>query len=222
MAVGISGLAYPFLPRHLTVVSGLTIGIPGFFLALAPGAPRARTGYVDRVLRFAVTAGVVAGAVTLGAFVCARSVAGAPLVEARTVATWSLLVLGLVVLLLVARPLTPLRVLLVAAMAGGAAIVSTVSWSRGFFALALPSPAHFWWALLVVTLGVPVLLAAVAMAPRLVPVKEPRPLGQRSPPLPPGVSPGGRGTSARAVQSGCRDTHLRFSPARLSLSSGAL
>ena len=28
MAVGISGLVYPFLPRHLTVVSGLTIGIP--------------------------------------------------------------------------------------------------------------------------------------------------------------------------------------------------
>ena len=44
ISIGLAGLAYPFFPRHLTVVSSLTIGIPGFFLALAPGAPRARRG----------------------------------------------------------------------------------------------------------------------------------------------------------------------------------
>ena len=30
------GWPYPFLPRHLTIISSLTIGIPAFFLALAP------------------------------------------------------------------------------------------------------------------------------------------------------------------------------------------
>lgn len=30
---------FPFLPRHITLVGALTIGIPGFFLALAPTTP---------------------------------------------------------------------------------------------------------------------------------------------------------------------------------------
>ena len=38
IAVVIAGWRYPFLPRHLTVVSTFTIGIPGFFLALAPNS----------------------------------------------------------------------------------------------------------------------------------------------------------------------------------------
>ena len=36
IAVVIAGWRYPFLPRHLTIISTFTIGIPGFFLALAP------------------------------------------------------------------------------------------------------------------------------------------------------------------------------------------
>ena len=44
VVVAVGGVPYPFYPRHLTVISSLTIGIPGFFLALAPGAPRARRG----------------------------------------------------------------------------------------------------------------------------------------------------------------------------------
>ena len=89
------------------------------------------------------------------------------------VATWSLLALGLVVLVLVARPLRPLRVLLVAAMASGAVLVSAVPWSRQLFALAVPPLAAVAWAALVVAVAVPLLLAAVAAAPRLVPAGGP-------------------------------------------------
>src|SRR5689334_24036164 len=35
-------IPYPFLPRHLTLLSTLTIGVPAFFLALAPNRERAR------------------------------------------------------------------------------------------------------------------------------------------------------------------------------------
>ena len=52
IAVGLAGITYPFYPRHLTIISTLTIGVPGFFLALAPGAPRARPGFTRRVLEF--------------------------------------------------------------------------------------------------------------------------------------------------------------------------
>ena len=46
-----STLPFTFLPRHLTVVSGLTIGVPAFFLALGPNSQRWRPGFVNRVLR---------------------------------------------------------------------------------------------------------------------------------------------------------------------------
>ena len=50
VAIGIARWPYPFLPRHLTIVSSLTIGIPAFFLALAPNPRRYVPGFVRRVL----------------------------------------------------------------------------------------------------------------------------------------------------------------------------
>ena len=38
LSVGLTPTAYPLLPRHLTLAAAITIGIPGFFLALAPSA----------------------------------------------------------------------------------------------------------------------------------------------------------------------------------------
>ncbi|MCZ7528861.1 MAG: HAD-IC family P-type ATPase [Acidimicrobiia bacterium] len=63
---------FPFLPRHLTIVSSLTIGIPGFFLAMAPNKRRYVPGFVPRVLRFAAPAGFVAAAATFGSYAAAR------------------------------------------------------------------------------------------------------------------------------------------------------
>jgi cation-transporting ATPase E len=163
VSIGLTGLPYPFFPRHLTIVSSLSIGVPGFFLALAPGAPRARSGYLERVLRFALPAGAVTWAAVLGAWLVTRAVRGVSMEQGRTLATWSLLAIGLEVLCLVARPLRPLRVLLVLAMAGAAALVSTVPWSRHLFALALPSVTALGWVGLVVAFAVlllPLLAAA--------------------------------------------------------------
>src|SRR5215213_4497331 len=137
LAVGLAGLAFPFLPRHLTLISSLTIGIPGFFLALEPCSQRARPGFVRRTLAFAVPAGLTAAAGTLIAYQIA-DVANVPQDEARTAATLALAGLGLVVLALAARPLNAPRRLLVAAMAGGFVVVLLVPFLRRFFALDLP------------------------------------------------------------------------------------
>ena len=40
VAVGVTLLPYPFLPRHLTIIDTLAIGVPSFFLALAPNTRR--------------------------------------------------------------------------------------------------------------------------------------------------------------------------------------
>src|SRR4029450_4851166 len=137
LAVGLAGLAFPFLPRHLTLISSLTIGIPGFFLALEPSTQRSHPGFVRRTLAFAVPAGITAALGTLVAYQVA-DVANVPQDEARTTATLALAGLGLVVLALAARPLNRPRGLLLAAMAGAFAVVLLVPFLRVFFALDLP------------------------------------------------------------------------------------
>jgi cation-transporting P-type ATPase E len=165
LAVGMAGLAFPFLPRHLTLISSLTIGIPGFFLALEPNTQRSRPGFVRRTLAFAVPAGLAAALGTLAAYQVA-DVADVPQGEARTTATLALAGLGLVVLALAARPLSRLRRLLLVAMAACFAAVLAVPFLRGFFALDLP-PLPVAGAALALVAAVGGLLALVVVRLRL-------------------------------------------------------
>jgi cation-transporting P-type ATPase E len=138
LIVGVARVPFPFLPRHLTIVSSLTIGIPAFFLALAPNAQRARPGFVERVLRFAVPAGTVAAACTIAAYALARSESGVSQTEARTTATITLFLVALWVLAILARPTNPWRAGLVLAMAGAFAVIMAVPGLQDFFALNPP------------------------------------------------------------------------------------
>ncbi len=54
---------FPFLNRHLTIVTFFTIGAPAFFLALMPNTQRFRPGFFRRVLKFAVPAGLICAVV---------------------------------------------------------------------------------------------------------------------------------------------------------------
>jgi cation-transporting ATPase E len=86
VAVGVTLMPYPFLPRHLTIIDSLAIGIPGFFLALAPNRRRYLPGFVGRLLRVAVPAGVIITAATFAACALIRAY-GLPLAQQRTAAT---------------------------------------------------------------------------------------------------------------------------------------
>jgi cation-transporting ATPase E len=141
LAVGVARLPFPFYPRHLTVISTLTIGVPAFFLALAPNTTRARPGFEGRVLRFAAPAGLVAAAATFVGYNVARAEAGVTLSEARTVATIVLFLIGLDVLAILARPFTRARVGLLALMVAGFSTVLAIGGFRSFFALDFPEPA---------------------------------------------------------------------------------
>ena len=72
VASTVFSVPYPFLPRHLTIVRRLTIGIPAFFLALAPNTRRYRPGFLRRVLGFSVPAGVLLGVGVFLAYAIAR------------------------------------------------------------------------------------------------------------------------------------------------------
>ena len=138
LATGVARWPYPFLPRHMTVVSTLSIGVPAFCLALAPNATRYTPGFVPRILRFAGPAGVVAASATFGAYAVSRSIAGVELDQARTAATLVLLAVGLHVLSLLARPITGYRAALVAVTTATFVLAVAIDPIADFYALHLP------------------------------------------------------------------------------------
>ncbi|MBW4029245.1 MAG: HAD-IC family P-type ATPase [Acidobacteria bacterium] len=129
---------YPFLPRHLTIIDTLTIGIPTFFLALAPNRRRYTPGFVGRVLRFTVPIGLVVAITVFAADALARS-RHLSLLEQRTGATIVALMLSVTVLVIVALPMTWRRTLLVAAVVLGFVSLFPVHAVRSFYALQLPA-----------------------------------------------------------------------------------
>nr|WP_246353670.1 HAD-IC family P-type ATPase [Streptomyces fulvorobeus] len=139
---------YPFLPRHLTLLSTLTIGVPAFFLALAPNKERAQPDFVRRVMRYAVPSGVIAAAATFTTYLVARHhYAGTGALSAETsAATLTLFLVSMWVLAIIARPYTPWRLCLVAAMGGGFLLVLAVPWLQDFFALRLVGASMPWTA----------------------------------------------------------------------------
>ncbi len=137
LAIGVAGLPFPFLPRHLTVVATLTLGIPGVVLALGAAAPRVTHGFVRRVVRFAVPAGLTAAVATFVAYALARTVPEVSLAEARTSATMSLLAVGLALLALLA-PRASLAFVLIVSMVAAYVAILAVPFSRHFFALDAP------------------------------------------------------------------------------------
>ena len=164
---GLQGLRFPFLPRHLTLISTLTIGVPAFVLALAPSAQRVAPGFVSRVLRFAIPAGIACAAATFSAYLIARLTPGSSLVADRTTAVITLSATALWVLALVARPYTWWRVALVAAMAAGMVLALTIPVSRTFFDLRDPGLATDLIALAIAACAGTVLTVFLALTHRL-------------------------------------------------------
>ena len=144
LVVVIAQVPYPFLPRHITLVGSLTIGIPAFFLALAPNKERARSNFVGRVLRFAIPAGALAATATSVAYLIARSVYDDNLDAETSAATLALFLTALWALAVIARPYTWWRVLLVLTMAVGFAVVLVVPYLQEFFQLKLVGVTAPW------------------------------------------------------------------------------
>jgi cation-transporting P-type ATPase E len=109
VATGVARVPFPFLPRQLTLISALTIGIPGFFLALAPQAPTTQPGFLKRVAEFALPAGVTAAVATFAAYTNSLQSQRIFVPQARTAATMVLGLVGLWIVDVLARPLNTQR-----------------------------------------------------------------------------------------------------------------
>ena len=152
LMTGLFAVAFPFLPRHLTLISSLTIGIPGFFLALMPNTERFRPGFLRRVLLFAIPSGIICAASALTTYAIALSVEE-PLGDAQSAATVTLFIVATSVLLQSARPLNAIRIAIVGSMVAAFIGVLVIPWLSTFFALAVGPERHMFVAVAIGLVG---------------------------------------------------------------------
>ena len=146
LLIGTTSTAYPLLPRHFSLAATITIGIPTFFLALAPSSgPWRSPSFARDVARFAVPAGTLIGVGVLASYLFALHPLKLPLIEARTAAITVLIVLGLYLILVLEATGFRRRTIVslaITALAALYVLVLVIPPVRNFFALAPPNPEH--------------------------------------------------------------------------------
>jgi magnesium-transporting ATPase (P-type) len=143
LTIGTSSDAYPLLPRHLSIAASLTVGIPTFFLALAPSTgPWRPDGFVHTIARFSVPAGVIVGTGVVAGYLFALHTLSLSVPDSRTVALTTLIACGLYLVMALEAGGSRRRSTLVAGMCAvmGALYVAAllIPSTRSFFALTLP------------------------------------------------------------------------------------
>ncbi len=127
---------YPLEPQHMSVISGLTIGVPSFFLAMEPNYERVRGRFLPGVLRRAFPGGLTNIFVVVAALAF-MAVFNLPLEQVSTVCTAILAVVGMLVLFQVCKPFDRFRKLIWFAMA--TALVGCFTLLGGVFELQVGS-----------------------------------------------------------------------------------
>jgi len=140
MAFGLLLWPFPFLPRQLSVVDGLTIGLPALVLALLPNSRLYRPGFLRRAARFCVPSGLIVAGAVFGVVAYATFGAAASPAQVHTVAVITLTLSALWVLVVLARPFTRATATVVAGAYAGLIAVIVVPFSRDFLHLGVPSP----------------------------------------------------------------------------------
>ena len=131
---------YPFTAVRMTFVSSLTIGIPGFFLALEPDEQRI-TGRFLHVAALRALPSALADLV-----LCLAAVAIAPALqltqnEIGTVCTIAAAIVGILTVVRVSLPLTPLRRILIAGLCLALALGTAL---LGKWFMLTPLPGSGW------------------------------------------------------------------------------
>jgi magnesium-transporting ATPase (P-type) len=156
LTIGISGAAYPLLPRQLSFAATFTVGLPAFALALAPSTGRPpKRSFLRDLARFSIPGGVASAFAVLAAYGATRAMPGRTIADARTVAVIVLVLTGLyLVLLLEDEAMEDSRIrrgsvlALMGALLGGLVAAFLIDPIRTFFALEPVGPVEILIALL--------------------------------------------------------------------------
>ena len=126
IGAAVAGIQFPILPRHMTLISTVTIGIPAFILALGPNPRRYVPGLLKRVLSFAVPAGAIAGIAVVAANAVSDDNSG-------TGATMAALMSFFAILFILSRPLKGWKMGLLLSMIGLAVTAYVTPLGSNFF-----------------------------------------------------------------------------------------
>lgn len=132
---------FPFLPRQLSVIDGITIGLPGLILAFQPNRRVYRPGFIRRAVRFCVPSGIVVAAAITGVAAYAGAVVGASATDVQTSVVITLALSALWVLVVLARPFTRATASIVVAAYASLLVVLYFPFSWDFLELGRPSSA---------------------------------------------------------------------------------
>ena len=163
---GLAPIAFPFLPRHLSVTSSLTIGIPAFFLALSKSSgPVRREGFLRSLAAFALPAGLIAAAAIAAAYLIVRGPLDLPVIQGRSAAVVVATAVGLGIVIEVERGVERRRVRpwvwgMVAAFALIFTLGLQVEALRDFFAVEVPTSDAWWVIAACSAAGIALLVAA--------------------------------------------------------------
>jgi len=155
LLVGLAQMPFPFVPLHVTITAWFTIGIPAFFLSLAPNGERARPGFARRALARAAPAGVVIGVLTFATCVYLRAESeGASAAQISTAALVVVIGIAMWVLIAVARPDVLWKWALILGGAAAYVVMFTVRPLAEFFMLDIGSASAMTVASGAVALGI--------------------------------------------------------------------
>lgn len=121
-----AGVTFPILPRQMTLLSTLAIGVPAFVLALGANTSIYQRGFLRRIVRFAWPVGAVAGIATVAADVWTNDDSG-------TAATLTALICFFTILASKSVPLQGWRVILLVTMTALAITTLVVPSLKEFF-----------------------------------------------------------------------------------------
>jgi cation-transporting P-type ATPase E len=164
--LGNDPLPYPFLPIHQSLINLFTIGLPAFFLALAPTFERAKPNFVRRVLKFAIPAGICCAVPTFIVYLLSLAHDGTDSQLPQTTAAITLFCLALTALAIVARPYVWWKFLLVGVCAASFVAVVSIPPLADFYELELPGVWNTTAAAIGVGSGVAALLFWLVVRPK--------------------------------------------------------
>ncbi len=143
VTIALTSGVFPLLPRQFTLTSSLTIGIPAFFLALAPSTgPWRPEGFLQAIARFSIPAGIATGLGILTSYLLARHAFDLDLEEARTVTAATVVTAGLAIVIALEDEPGVRRYAVLALcglMALGFVLVAAIPAGRDFFELEDPT-----------------------------------------------------------------------------------
>lgn len=133
---------YPFVPIQMTLISAFTIGIPSFVLALEPNKDRVRGRFLLNCVVHSIPGAICAVVSIVTVTVVGNEVLSLSYGQVSTLCVLLVAVLGIMLVIRLSMPYTPLRWALLVVVVGGTVLGVTVfGW---LFDIASFVPAMWW------------------------------------------------------------------------------